>query len=1041
MALTTVKAISASSVLNSIGINTHIDFNNYGYQNLSVTEAAINYLGIKNLRDSADNPNTLGVNGTWQQVANATGAKFDDYMTEGSPTSDQTDLSYISQLASQGILNFVEGGDENDNSYATSSGNSIAWTASFQQQVYATAHALGLPVINMSFGSGWTATNNWHGDYDKVGDLSAYADYANAHTYPMAGSTTGSTIQTLNSDALLAASSRPVITTEIGWDTSTFSQYDQARFTLDAVFDGIKDGDTKMYFYALFDDGSGNFGLMNQDGTAKQAGTALHDLTTILADTTASTTGSLTYGLTGTTANDQSLLMEKSNGTFELVLWNETDAAHNVTLTLGSAAQTVKVYDPMTGTTAIATYSTATSVTIDVPTYPVIVEITPSSASSTTTSTGSGSATASSGSSSGTTGTTTTGTTSSSSAASTTPDPVVTVPGVQTMTAGSTLALTGISISDPWAATVGGTLALNITTTTGTVSGKDASGKLLSGSGTSGIHVSGTLAQINAELGTLTFSDATAGTAQVNVDVWDQAGVETTKAIGVTVNGTSSNGASSTASTGSTSSTSTSSSSSLATASGTTSTTASAPNPVVTVPGAQTVTAGAGLAFSGISISDPWAAAAGGTLALNVTTTAGTVSAKDASGNLVSGSGTSGIHVSGTLAQINAELATLTFADATTGNAQVTVDVWDQAGVEGTKTIGVTVNPPPSTVVTVPATVTATTASAVALTGVSVADPWAATAGGTLALNVATSAGTVSGKDGSGNLLSGSGTAGIHVSGALAQINADLATLTFSDAKTGSAQVTVDVWDQAGVEATKTIGITVNAASTAISASTAMTATTANSVAPAASTPSPTSSVSNPVVNQTYTVNSGQSFHLTGGTNTIYGLGNGDTVRVDSGTNTIFANGSGDTLAGGSGSDVIQAFSGGNTIKAGSGSENIRFAGSNNTIYAGSGSDTIADSGTNNRIVLAKAGSGVADLYGYVLSNGDTLDLRSLLASTSWNGSTSTLSNYIQLGLSGSDATISINTTGQAGSASHHVATLHGSGAVTLSTLLAHSLV
>src|SRR5258707_6098389 len=131
MSLTSSQAISASAVTNSIGVNTHIDFNNFGYQNLSTTAAAINYLGIKNLRDSADNPNTVGPNGTWQQIANATGAKFDDYMTEGSPAADVRDLGYIGQLAAQGILNFVEGGNENDSAYAIGQGNSIAWTASF----------------------------------------------------------------------------------------------------------------------------------------------------------------------------------------------------------------------------------------------------------------------------------------------------------------------------------------------------------------------------------------------------------------------------------------------------------------------------------------------------------------------------------------------------------------------------------------------------------------------------------------------------------------------------------------------------------------------------------------------------------------------------------------------------------------------------------------------------------------------------------------------------------------------------------------------
>jgi len=137
MAVFTSEAVSADTVTSSIGVNTHLDFSNYGYTNLAITEAAINYLGLENLRDSADNPNTLGPTGSWQQVANATGAKFDDFITEGSPSADIRDLSYVNQLASQGILNFIEGGNENDNAYALSQGNSIAWTASFQQQVYA----------------------------------------------------------------------------------------------------------------------------------------------------------------------------------------------------------------------------------------------------------------------------------------------------------------------------------------------------------------------------------------------------------------------------------------------------------------------------------------------------------------------------------------------------------------------------------------------------------------------------------------------------------------------------------------------------------------------------------------------------------------------------------------------------------------------------------------------------------------------------------------------------------------------------------------
>jgi len=260
---------------------------------------------------------------------------------------------------------------------ALAAGNSIAWTASFQHQVYATGHGLGLPVINMSFGAGWTATNNWHGNYDKVGDLSAYANYANAHTYPGTGQLPDATIKMLNADAKLAAGSRLVITTEIGWDTAKVDAQTAARFTLDAVFDGIKDRDVKMYFYALFDDPAGKYGLMNSNGSPKPAGQALHNLTTILTDTGKAPAGSLTYGLTGTTTADYSLLMRKSTGTFYLALWNETGPAHTVTVTLPKAAAKITVYDPLAASSPRSARTGAASIPVSLNGSPIIIAIDP----------------------------------------------------------------------------------------------------------------------------------------------------------------------------------------------------------------------------------------------------------------------------------------------------------------------------------------------------------------------------------------------------------------------------------------------------------------------------------------------------------------------------------------------------------------------------------------------------------------------------------------------------------------------------------------
>jgi hypothetical protein len=89
-------------------------------------------------------------------------------------------------------------------------------------------------------------------------------------------------MQLVNSDAKLAASSRPVTTTEIGWDS--VDPVSEAKYVLDAAMDSTKNSDAKTCLYALFDEGSGDYGLMNPDGTPQAAGTALQNVTTLLAD-------------------------------------------------------------------------------------------------------------------------------------------------------------------------------------------------------------------------------------------------------------------------------------------------------------------------------------------------------------------------------------------------------------------------------------------------------------------------------------------------------------------------------------------------------------------------------------------------------------------------------------------------------------------------------------------------------------------------------------------------------------------------------------
>ena len=856
-------AVSATTFIDTLGVNTHIG-DAGAYSDTSMVEQNLEYLGVTIVRDSVDSASEAAV---WDQIAQATGVKFDDYMPEGAPAWDQSALALVPQLAQDGILAYVEGGNEEDDSYAQANGNSLAWTAQFQQQVYAMGQEYDLPVINMSFGSGWTAANNWEGDYPDVGNLSAYANYANAHTYPNVGQTPDAAIEALNSDAKLAASSRPVITTEIGWQTSSYSETTIAQYVVDATFDGIADGDAGMWFYGLYDDSSGDWGLFNSNGTPRPAATALHDLTTLLADPNAPagfTPGSLNYTLSGTQSGDNSILIEKSNGSFWIGLWTETGSQHTVTITLPSAASEIEVFDPITGTTAIASASNAGSIAVSLGSDPLLIEVVPSGASTGsggTTSSGAGSSGTGTGTSSTGTGTgssagssesgTGSGTSSSGSGSSTTPTgPSIALPTSESVTTGSTKAITGVSITDAFAASNPGTLALNVSASTGDIAMTSANGTALSGSGTHTISVSGTLAQINADLATLTYTAGTgAGSDSISIDVWDQAGLEADESIPVTVT--------------------------AATVTPPTTTTTPA-GPSIALPASENVHAGSTSAVSGVSVTDAFAAANPGAMVLNVSAGSGDIAMTGANGAALSGSGTQAMSVSGTLAQINADLATLTYtAGSSDGSDTISINVWDQEGLQTTKTIAVTVS--------------------------------------------------------------------------------------------GNPPITI-----------------------------------------AASNADPVELVSNTVITAT------------------------------AGNHMIFIGGTGDTVTATGGTETVQAFEGHNTITTGAGNDTISYGATGNTINAGGGTNILQDSGSDNTIVMPGAGKGFDDIFGYVLQNGDTLDFRAALASTAWTGTSSTLGNFLHLGTSGNNAIISISDSSN-GSASQ-VAELQGSGAVTLSTLLAHAL-
>jgi hypothetical protein len=168
----------------------------------------------------------------------------------------------------------------------------------------------------------------------------------------------------------------------------------------------------------------------------------------------------------------------------------------------------------------------------------------------------------------------------------------------------------------------------------------------------------------------------------------------------------------------------------------------------------------------------------------------------------------------------------------------------------------------------------------------------------------------------------------------------------------------------------------------------------------------------------------------------------GTHINAGSGDHMIFIGGTGDVLTAIGGTQTVMAFQGGNAITTGAGNDTIRIAGSGNVVTAGAGTNWIEDSSGNNRIVLPQAGQGFDDIYGDVLQQNDMLDLRPMLAATAWKGNRATIGDFVKVVAPNQvNATITVDPSGIVGGDSYTVATLHGSGPVSLSHLLSASLV
>jgi hypothetical protein len=422
-----VQAVSSDTFLSSLGVNTHVD---QGYNPGSYV-LPLRYLGVRNIRDSERNlsghlmlhaqtgvlVDLLGADVKGLTAAAKTLARAGALLSiEGPNEPNNFPITYHGQHGGGSAMNWLPRWIPTWLAAWLPGWPSWLPVARLQKDLYSAVKSdpelRGYPVFHVSEGGAETDNVGLQfltipaGAGTLLPDGTQFADYANVHNY-VSGTRVGyvdnqawqAADPTLNShwDGLYGGYGRtwkrhfagypdaqlqtlPRVTTETGWDAARpEDERTQGIVLVNTYLAQFKRGWTYTFIYQLGEGegGGGNQGLFHQNWTPKLAATYIHNLTSILADNVPITTlGKLDYSIANAPSTVHDLLLQKSSGVFELVVWGEQVAgANSITVNLGHAHANVRIYDTTVGTMPIQILTDVTSIPLTVSDHALIVEI------------------------------------------------------------------------------------------------------------------------------------------------------------------------------------------------------------------------------------------------------------------------------------------------------------------------------------------------------------------------------------------------------------------------------------------------------------------------------------------------------------------------------------------------------------------------------------------------------------------------------------------------------------------------------------------
>ena len=405
-----ITAVSAEDFLSSLEVNTHVD---QGFSGFSCVEP-LRYLGVRNIRDGSRNASQILL------IHRQTGI----HINLGGAVEIRTLVAVGKTIAAAGALLSFEGPNEPNNFAITYEGQIGGSTKSWAPVAQYPARSLPGNQIGHAICTDYPvfAVSEAGAETDNVGlqflkipagagatfpDGTQYADYANPHNYVTStrkiyvdNQAWNAADPTLNGpwDGLFAEYGvtwlrhfkgytndqlqvLPRVTTETGWDSvsNIGGERTQGTVLVNTYLAQFKRGWRYTFIYHLRDGegGSDHQGLFNSNSTPKLAATYIHNLTAILADDKPiASPGSLSYSISNAPVSVHDLLIRKSSGAFELVVWSEkVNGSDDVTVNLGRSHAVVNVYDVTTGASSTQTLTNVNSVSLKMSDHALIVEI------------------------------------------------------------------------------------------------------------------------------------------------------------------------------------------------------------------------------------------------------------------------------------------------------------------------------------------------------------------------------------------------------------------------------------------------------------------------------------------------------------------------------------------------------------------------------------------------------------------------------------------------------------------------------------------